>query len=466
MRHDVVIIGAGPGGYACAIRCAQLGLRTALVEEKKVGGVCLHWGCIPTKALYAATRLLHQAATASEMGIAFAPPAVDVPALAAWKERVVGTLADGIAVLLAKGGVSLYSARALLEAGPRVRLSTGETLEAERIVLATGSAPIEIPGFPFSDPAVWSSDDALALAEIPRRLVVIGGGVIGLELASIYRRLGSEVAVVELLPEILATLDLDRRTISGLRRSLGAQGIKILTGLQATDLVRAKTPAAGGEVLVSLAGSDPLPADRVLVAVGRRPQSAGLGLEAVGVSPDRRGALAVDDGWRTAAEGVYAIGDLVAGPMLAHKATAEGVALADTFAGAAPVRFVAEEIPQAIFTDPEVASVGLSEKAAKERGLDVLVGRFPYAALGKALGMREPDGFFQVVADAKDHRLLGVQILGAEASDLIGEGALAVRNGLTLESMAHTVHAHPTLPEGLMGAADHALGRAIHTANR
>jgi len=465
MKVDVVIIGAGPGGYACAIRCAQVGLRTALVEEKKVGGVCLHWGCIPTKALYAATKLLHQAATAPEMGISFAPPAVDVPALAAWKDRVVETLAGGITTLLTKGGVAIYSARAELEAAHRVRLATGEILEAERIVLATGSAPIEIPGFPFSDPAVWSSDDALALREVPRRLVVIGGGVIGLELASIYRRLGSDVTVVELLPEILATLDLDRRTIAGLKRSLAAQGIRVLTGVKATGIARAKAPMPD-EVVVTTEGGEPLHADRILVAVGRRPNSGGIGLDRVGLSPDRRGALAVDAGWRTTADGIYAIGDLVAGPMLAHKATAEGVALADTFAGEPPARFPADEIPQAIFTDPEVASVGVSEKRAKEQGIEVLVGRFPYAALGKALGMREPDGFFQVVADAADHRLLGVQILGAEASDLIGEAAIAVRNRMTLESVAHTVHAHPTLPEGLQGAAEHALGRAIHTANR
>ncbi len=465
MKVDVVIIGAGPGGYACAIRCAQVGLRTALVEEKKVGGVCLHWGCIPTKALYAATKLLHQAATAPEMGISFAPPTVDVPALAAWKDRVVETLAGGITTLLTKGGVAIYSARAELEAAHRVRLATGEILEAERIVLATGSAPIEIPGFPFSDPAVWSSDDALALREVPRRLVVIGGGVIGLELASIYRRLGSDVTVVELLPEILATLDLDRRTIAGLKRSLAAQGIRVLTGVKATGIARAKAPMPD-EVVVTTEGGEPLHADRILVAVGRRPNSGGIGLDRVGLSPDRRGALAVDAGWRTTADGIYAIGDLVAGPMLAHKATAEGVALADTFAGEPPARFPADEIPQAIFTDPEVASVGVSEKRAKEQGIEVLVGRFPYAALGKALGMREPDGFFQVVADAADHRLLGVQILGAEASDLIGEAAIAVRNRMTLESVAHTVHAHPTLPEGLQGAAEHALGRAIHTANR
>ncbi|MGD9676469.1 MAG: dihydrolipoyl dehydrogenase [Candidatus Bipolaricaulia bacterium] len=461
MRYDVVIVGAGPGGYACAIRSAQLGLRTALVEERKIGGVCLHWGCIPTKALYAATRLLHQAGTASEMGIAFAPPTLDVPALAAWKEGVVTTLAGGIVTLLEKGGVTVYPARAELQAGPTVRLSTGETLEAERIVLATGSSPIEIPGFPFADPTVWSSDDALALREIPRRLVVIGGGVIGLELANIYRRLGSDVTIVELLPEILATLDLDRRTVAGLKRSLAARGIRILTGAKATGYV----PENGGALLAT-EGGEPLRADRILVAVGRRPNSAGIGLERVGLSPDRRGFVPVDAGWRASADGIYAIGDLVPGPMLAHKATAEGVALADTFAGEPATRIAAEEIPQAIFTDPEVASVGLSEKAVKERGMEVLVGRFPYGALGKAVGMREPDGFFQVVADAGDHRLLGVQILGAEASDLIGEAALAVRNRMTLDAIAHTVHAHPTLPEGLQGAAESALGRAIHTANR
>lgn len=461
MDYQVVVIGGGPGGYACAIRCAQLGLRTALIEKGVLGGTCLNWGCIPTKALYSATRLLRRAATAHEMGIAYAPPTIELAKLAEWKTSVVTTLVGGIETLLDKNGVDVHAAEGRLDGPARVALSDGKTLSAERIVLATGSSPIEIPGFSFDDPLVWSSDDALALTEIPNRLVVIGGGVIGLELASIYNRLGSSVTVLELLPEILSVVDLDRRTVATLKRSLKLQGIDVRTATAAQSI-----EAGTDGPKVHTDDRDAFSADRVLLAVGRRPNSAGLGLETVGVEPDRRGFLPVDETLRTSADAVYAIGDVAPGPMLAHKASAEGVALANAFVGG-EMRFLDYDlIPQALFTDPEIASVGLSEQAAKERRHDVLVGRFPYAALGKALGMREPDGFFQVVADAGDHRILGAQIIGAEASELISEAAIAVQAGLPLEAIADAIHPHPTLPEGLKEAAENALGRAIHTINR
>ncbi len=461
MNHEVIVIGGGPGGYACAIRCAQLGLRVGLVEEQSLGGVCLNWGCVPTKALFAATHLIAHAGTAAEMGIEFGAPQIDVSQLAKWKDGVISTLVSGIDTLLTKNGVEVFTARGRLDGPHAVALSTGETLSADRIVLATGSIPIEIPGFSFEDPAVWSSDDALALTEIPERLAVIGGGVIGLELASIYSRLGSTVTILELLPEILAIIDLDRRTVSTLKRSLKLQGIDVRTKTAATSI---ETKSEG--VVIHTAEDETIPADRILLAVGRRPNTADLGLESVGIEPDRRGTIPVDGQLRTTADGVYAIGDAAPGPMLAHKASAEGVALADALAGHEMRSFDYDVIPQAIFTDPEIASVGLSEQRAKEQGHEILVGRFPYAALGKALGMRQSEGFFQVVADASDHRLLGVQIIGAEASDLISEASIAVENSLSLEVIADAVHAHPTLPEGLKEAAENALGRAIHTINR
>lgn len=464
MKVDVVIIGAGPGGYACAIRCAQVGLRTALVEEKKVGGVCLHWGCIPTKALYAATKLLHQAATAPEMGISFAPPAVDIPALAAWKDRVVETLAGGITTLLTKGGVAIYSARAELEAAHRVRLATGEILEAERIVLATGSAPIEIPGFPFSDPAVWSSDDALALREVPRRLVVIGGGVIGLELANIYRRLGSDVTVVELLPEILATLDLDRRTIAGLKRSLAAQGIRVLTGVKATGIARAKAPMPD-EVVVTTEGGEPLHADRILVAVGRRPNSGGIGLDRVGLSPDRRGALAVDAGWRTAVDGIYAIGDLVAGPMLAHKATAEGRIAVEAIAGE-PVAFDPRAIPAVVFTDPEIAWCGATETELRRDKHPFKAAKYPWGASGRAATLGRPEGLTKVLAHPDTGRILGVGLAGPGAGELIAEAVLAMEMGANVDDLRLTIHPHPTLSETLMETAEAMFTPAQRQARR
>jgi dihydrolipoamide dehydrogenase len=460
MRYDVVVIGGGPGGYVAAIRMAQLGLKIALVEKAQLGGVCLHWGCVPTKALYAATRLVARARVAATHGIAFGEPQIELGCLATWKEGVVRRLADGVAGLLKSSGVTVIAAEGRLAGPGHIALSSGETLEAERIVLATGSSPVEIPGLPFSHPAVWSSSEALALTEIPKRLLVVGAGVIGLELATIYRRLGSAVTVIELLAEILPGIDLGRRGLSLLRRSLAVQGIDVRLSTVAASL-----EATADGVLVRAKGGESLAADRVLVAVGRRPNSAGIGLETVGVAADRRGFVLVDEHLETSARGVYAIGDLVPGPMLAHKASAEGLKLAAWFVGEEiPLDYAL--VPQAIFTDPEVALAGLSEERAREAGHEVTVGRCPYAVLGKAQGMDEPEGFFQVVGEKKTGGLLGAQVIGAEASDLISEVAIALQNGLSLGAMANTIHPHPTLSEGWKEAAENALGRAIHTANR
>jgi len=394
------------------------------------------------------------------MGIEFTTPVIDLEKLASWKDGVISTLVGGIASLLKANGVTVYQARGRLDGTGRIALSTGETVDAERIVLATGSSPIEIPGFAFDNPYIWSSDDALALTEIPQQLVVIGGGVIGLEIATIYNRLGSAVTILEMMPEILPGIDIDRRTIATLKRALKAQGITIHLNTAAKSIEQSPEGP-----LVRIVDGDTVAADRILLAVGRRANSAGIGLETVGIEPDRQRFVPVDDNLQTSAPGVYAIGDLVPGPMLAHKGSAEALKLAASFKGKNyPIDY--QTIPQAIFTDPEVASVGLSETRAREEGQDVVVGRFPYAALGKAQGMRETQGFFQVVADARTKRLLGAQIVGADASTLIAEAALATQNGLCLETIADSVHAHPTLPEGLKEAAEAALGRAIHAVNR
>ena len=461
MKTDIGIIGGGPGGYVCAIRAAQLGFKVALIEERALGGTCLNVGCIPTKALFSATKLLSQTAEATHIGMTFSPPEIDLKNLAAWKGQVVGTLVGGIETLLAKNGVEVIRARGKLASEGQISLSTGEELTAEHIVIATGSDAVQIPPFPFDHPAIWSSDDALELSEVPNRLAIIGGGVIGLELATIYNRLGSQVIVVELLPEILSTVDLDRRTISTLKRALAKSGITILTNTTAEGFEQ-----ADDSIMLRTADGEKHAVDRILVAVGRRPKTRDLGLEACNIETDKRGFICVDDTLQTTAANVYAIGDAVLGPMLAHKASSDGVRVAERLATGQTQAIDYDLIPQAIFTDPEIASVGLSEGKAKAAGNEVLVGRFPYAALGKALGMREPDGFFQVVADADDHRILGVQIIGAEASDLISEAAIAVQSGLTLEAIADAIHPHPTLPEGLKEAAENALGRAIHTINR
>ncbi len=465
MQYDVAVIGAGPGGYVGAIRMAQLGFKVALIEEGAVGGVCLNWGCIPTKALYSATKLVARARTAETMGIDFAAPQIDLSGLAAWKGGIVSRLADGIRALLKANGVVLFKGRGRLDGPHRVALSTGEIIKAERIVLATGSSPIEIPGFDFSDPRIWSSDDALTLTEVPPQLLVIGGGVIGLELATIYNRLGSAVTVIEMMPGILPGIDLDRRSLSLIKRMLDSQGITVHVNTAAESYEDSASGKTGDTVLVRTKGGEVFEADRVLVAVGRRPNSEKIGLKTVGIEPDRQGFIPVDGDLQTAADGICAIGDLIGGPMLAHKASAEGVKLAAFLAGEhVPLDY--GMIPQVIFTDPEVACVGLSEKKAKEAGYEVAVGRFSYGALGKAQGMGETEGFFQVVAEAKSGRLLGVQIVGAEASDLISEAAIAVQNGLSLSVIADAIHPHPTLPEGFKGAAENALGRAIHTVNR
>ncbi|MFC2078592.1 dihydrolipoyl dehydrogenase [Candidatus Bipolaricaulota bacterium] len=459
MKTDIGIIGGGPGGYVCAIRAAQLGFQVALIEEQALGGTCLNVGCIPTKALYSATRLLSQTKEAGQIGLTFSPPEIDLQRLAEWKGEVVATLVGGIETLLAKNGVEVHRARGRLAEDGHIVLSNGEEVAVEHIVLAPGSKAVEIPPFPFDEPAVWSSDDALELPEIPARLAIIGGGVIGLELATIYRRLGSDVLVIELLPEILSTADLDRRTISTLKRALSSNGITVQTNTTAQSFEQKES----GVILRTSDGEEHA-VDRILIAVGRRPRTHDLGLESCGVELDDHGFIRVDGALRTTAPNIYAIGDAVPGPMLAHKASMDGILVAESIAGQ-PRTIEYDLIPQAIFADPEVASVGLSEQAAKAAGNDILVGRFPFAALGKALGMREPVGFFQVVANASDHRILGVQIIGAEASDLIAEAAIAVQSGLTLEAIADAIHPHPTLPEGLKEAAENALGRAIHAIN-
>ena len=460
MQYDVAVIGAGPGGYVCAIRAAQLGLKVALIEEGTVGGVCLNRGCVPTKALYSTTKLVAKAEQAGAMGIEFSTPQISLSQLAAWKQGIVSQLVGGIEALLKSNDVTLIEGKGRLDGAQRVVLSTGEAIEADRVVLATGSSPLEIPGFGFSDPNVWSSDDALSLAEIPDRLLVIGGGVIGLELATIYNRLGSEVTVIEMMPEILPGIDLDRRGLTLVKRALTTHGIALHVNTTASS-----TGGSGGGAVVKTSAERAFEVDRVLLAIGRYPNSEGIGLDTVEIEPDQRGFIPVDRDLQTAAAGVYAIGDLIGGAMLAHKASAEGVKLAASFAGEQmPLDY--DMIPQAIFTDPEVACVGFSEKRAKQAGHEVATGRFPYAALGKALGMGEADGFFQVVADAESGRLLGAQIVGAEASDLISEAAIAVQNGLSLDAIADAVHPHPTLSEGLKEAAENALGRGIHTINR
>ncbi|MBC7220267.1 dihydrolipoyl dehydrogenase [Candidatus Bipolaricaulota bacterium] len=453
-RTRVAIVGGGPAGYVAARRLAQLGVEVVLVEKRHLGGTCLNEGCIPTKALYAATSPLGHRETFARMGISLSP-AVDAARLRTWLSEVVGAVRGGVEKLLAQSGVEVVSGEATL-VGPgrlRVRTPAGEEgISADAVVLATGSTPIELPGLPFDGERVWSSTDALLLPRIPDRLVVIGGGVIGLELGTVYRRLGSAVVVVELLDRLLPGVGVSRRGEAVLRRALAAQGIELRLGARAEGLT------ADGVKIRTTNGTEELPADAVLVAVGRRPNVDGLGLEAAGARVER-GVVVTDDGF-AATPGLYAIGDVRGGWMLAHKASHEGLLVAERIAAptAPPPGGAAPVIPQAIFTQPEVALVGtpIDEAAGGLR-----VGRFPLAALGRAWAQGETEGLFQIVAD-ENGRLVGAEIVGPHASDLIAEAALAVSARLTAEDLARAVHAHPTFPEGLWEAALALLGRPLH----
>jgi dihydrolipoamide dehydrogenase len=461
---DAVVIGAGPGGYVAAIRLAQLGKKTALVEKESLGGVCLHWGCIPSKALISAANLVEDVRGAAERGVLVDAPRIDVAKLRAYKDAVVKKLVGGVGQLEKGNGVEVIKGTAKF-VGPgaiEVTSPAGTTrVEAGAFIVATGARPIEIPGFAFDGKDVWSAREAVDLPEVPRRLVVVGGGVIGLELGTVYAKLGAKVTFLEALPSILAGIDPEavRLVQKGLRQR------------EATVHVSAKAKGweRKGQGLVVKAEVDGKPleveCDRILVAVGMRPNSEALGLAEVGVRISSRGFVEVDGQYRTSVPSIFAIGDLTGPPLLAHKASKEGEIAAEVIGGHKSVRdWVA--MPGAIFTDPEVSAVGLSEDQARAAGYEPITGKFAFAALGRAIAMDHTEGFVKVVGDKASKLLLGVTICGPEASDLIAEAALALEMGAYLEDVALTVHAHPTLPEAFMEACKAALGEAIHAINR
>ncbi len=455
-RFDLVVIGAGPGGYVAAIRAAQLGMRVAVVEkDAALGGTCLNVGCIPSKALLDSTELYWQATQRfATHGIRVDGVRVDLPAMMARKDRVVRGLTSGIAGLFRRHGVTAVPGAGRLEAADRVAVG-GRTLQAGRILLATGSEPTPLPGVPFDGTRVVSSTEALALDRVPRRLLVVGAGAVGLELGSVWKRLGAEVVVVELLDRIVPTMD--RGMGDQLRRALERQGMQFRLE---TSVTRAEPTPDGVRVTLEGKHAGTEDADVVLVAIGRRAYTAALGVREAGVALDERGRIVVDDRYATSVAGVYAIGDVIPGPMLAHKASEEGIAAVERMAGVAGhVNYAA--IPAVVYTWPELAGVGLTEEEARARG-DVAVGTFPFQASGRARCMDERDGGVKVLADAKSDRLLGVHVLGPRASDLIAEAALAIEFGASAEDLARAVHAHPTLPEALKEAALAAGGRALH----
>lgn len=454
-EYDLAIIGSGPGGYVAAVRAAQLGLRTVCIEkEARLGGVCLNVGCIPSKALLDSSEYFHLARHRfAQHGINMESLELDLPAMMARKEKVVADLTQNVRQLLENHQVEIIHGTAKLQSPGKVSVATEDdsplVVEAQNILLATGSAPIDVPAMAFDGRRIVSSTEALAFDRVPRHLGIVGGGYIGLELGSVWLRLGAKVTVIEMLPKIGTTLD--GQVARTLDRILRKQGFEFKLG------TRVKEAAVNGEkvsVTVESGGAeDALTFDRLLVCVGRRPLTRGLGLEEAGIQIDERsGQIPVDEACQTNVPGIYAIGDLVPGPMLAHKASAEGIAAVESIAGrAGEVNY--DAIPAVVYTAPEVASVGLTEEQAKARQIPYCVGSYPFTGAGRARCMGETDGFVKLIAHSKTDRILGVHIIGARAADMIAECVLALEFGAASEDIARTVHGHPTFAEALQEAA-------------
>ncbi|MCA9672692.1 MAG: dihydrolipoyl dehydrogenase [Myxococcales bacterium] len=454
---DVVVVGSGPGGYVAAMRAADLGHEVTLVEAReRRGGVCLLEGCIPSKALISTVELAHAARDAAKMGLTFKDLEVDHEKLRGFKEKVVAGLSGGIDFLLKKRGVEVITARARFDSGDTLFLDGGARIKFNHCILAVGSRPSRLP--PAGELELWSSTEALELREIPGRLLVVGGGYIGLELGFVYAGLGSKVSVVELLPGLL--MGADRDLVKFVDRKAKKRFEKVMLGAKVTKVVEA--PNGGYRVSIESDGKvTDHEYDRVLVAVGRRPNTDNIGLENTKIEVDKHGLIQVDQTMRTAEPRVFAIGDIVPGPGLAHKAMREGKVAAEVINGK-PSAADYVSVPAIVFTDPEVAWVGLTEDEAKAQGRDVHVGRFPLTALGRAKTIDRTDGMSKVISDAQTGLVLGVGVVGPHASELIAEATLALEMGATVEDIAATIHPHPTLSESVGEAAEVAEGVAVH----
>jgi len=464
MTYDVVIIGSGPGGYVCAIRAAQLDMKVAVVEMMKtLGGTCLNIGCIPSKALLYATEMFDEAGHGlAPLGVVVSPPKLDLAAMMKHKDGTVAANVNGVAYLFKKNKIDWVSGEGRIAAPGKVTVKAADgketTLETKAIVIATGSDVARLPGVEIDEKTVVSSTGALSLPSPPKKLIVVGAGVIGLELGSVWRRLGAEVTVVEFLDRVLTGIDGEVAKL--MQRTLEKQGLVFHLSHKVTKVEKAKAgvkatiePAAGGEAKT-------IDADIVLVAIGRRPFTDGLGLEALGVKTER-GQVVVDGHYASNIPGIYAIGDVIRGPMLAHKAEDEGVAVAELLAGqAGHVNYGV--IPNVVYTSPEVASVGKSEEELKAERVAYAVGKFPFTANGRARAMRHTDGFVKILADAASDRVLGGHIVGFGAGEMIHEIAVLMEFGGSAEDLARTCHAHPTMSEAVKEAAMAVAKRAIH----
>jgi dihydrolipoamide dehydrogenase len=464
-QFDLVVIGGGPGGYVCAIRAAQLGLKTACVEKRgALGGTCLNVGCIPSKALLHSSHKYEEAAHGLAVhGVKVNGAALDLPTMMSRKDKVVTDLTKGIEFLFQKNKVSYIKGAARLLGANKIAVAAngvaGQTIEAKNIVIASGSEVMPLPGVEIDEQQIVSSTGALTLGKVPGHLVVVGGGYIGLEMGSVWRRLGAKVTVVEFLDRIVPGMD--GEIAKQFQRVLTKQGMTFRLSTKVTAAKKLKAgvtltlePAAGGK-------AETLDAGVVLVAIGRRPHTDGLGLETAGVAVDNKGRIATDGHFRTNVPGLYAIGDVIAGPMLAHKAEEEGVAVAEILAGqAGHVNY--ETVPGVVYTWPEVATVGKTEEELKSAGVAYKVGKFPFTANSRARCNAETDGFAKILADAKTDRVLGAHIIGPEAGTLIHECVMAMEFGASAEDIARAFHGHPTLNEAVKEAALGVAGRAIH----
>jgi dihydrolipoamide dehydrogenase len=464
--YDLIVIGSGPGGYVCAIRAAQLGLKTAVVEKRATfGGTCLNIGCIPSKAMLNASELYDEASHKfAEMGIKVGNPAVDLAAMLKYKQQAVDVNVKGVDYLFRKNKIEALHGAARITAPGKVEVKNADgkarVLEAKAIVIATGSDVARLNGIDIDEKRIVSSTGALELATVPKKLLIVGAGIIGLELGSVWRRLGAEVTIVEFLDQILPGIDIE--VGKQFHRIVQKQGIavRLSSKVVAVDAsgktLKVKVePATGG------GAAEMLEADIVLIAIGRAPYTDGLGLETVGVKKDNRGRVVVDSRYRTNVEGIYAIGDVIAGPMLAHKAEDEGIAVAEILAGQAG-HMNYDVIPNVVYTFPEIACVGKSEEELKAAGIAYNVGKFPFSANARARINLTAEGFVKILADAKTDRVLGVHIIGPDAGNMIGEAAVAMEFGASSEDIARTCHAHPTLSEAIKESALAVAKRAIN----
>ncbi|MFI5404120.1 MAG: dihydrolipoyl dehydrogenase [Candidatus Gagatemarchaeaceae archaeon] len=460
LEADVTVIGGGPGGYVCAIRAAQLGLRTVIVEADRLGGECLNYGCIPSKSLITVSKLYDKVKEAEKFGLKASGLTIDFAQMQKWKSEVVAKLVSGVEGLLKGNHATIILGEGEVVAKDRVIVTKPdgkEEITTKNLVIATGTRTVQLPGLEFDGSLVIGSKEGLELTNAPKRMLIVGGGAIGLEFASMFQKLGSAITIVEVMDQLMPGSDPE--VVRVVHRKLEGKGAKVYLK---SKVDRIDKSGAVAKVDVSTPeGKVSLEVDRVLVSVGRKPNTEKMGLQAMGVEVDARGFIQTDNRMQTNVPGVYAIGDIRGPPLLAHKASKEGIVAAECIAGL-PSAADWKVIPEAVFCDPEVASAGLTEAKAVEAGFNVKRTRFQFAALGRALSAGEPEGFVKIVSKADDGLVLGVQIVGADASNLISEAALAMEMGATVEDIALTIHPHPTLPEALMEASESAAGRPIH----